>query len=229
MELTPRLRAIAEQVPRGTKLADIGTDHGFLPVWLILNGVIETAIASDLREGPLDRARQTAARCGTAERISFRLCGGLDGIARSEADLIAIAGMGGDTIAQILAAAPWTRDKTLLLQPMTALPALRRWLGQNGYCIRAERIAREGQRLYSIWTVEGGEMPALSAGELWAGRQSTDPLREEYLDFIARKVSRALTGHMAAAEPDGAVIMELQAVLTDLLRMKGELERGDLA
>lgn len=229
MELTPRLRAIAEQVPKGAKLADIGTDHGYLPVWLILNGVIDTAIASDLREGPLDRARQTAARCGTAERISFRLCGGLDGIARSETDLIAIAGMGGDTIAQILAAAPWTRDKTLLLQPMTALPALRRWLGQNGYSIRAERIAREGQRLYSIWTVEGGEMPALSAGELWAGRQSTDPLRGEYLDFIARKVSRALTGHMAAAEPDGAVIMELQAVLTDLLRMKGELERGDLA
>lgn len=229
MELTPRLRAIAEQVPRGAKLADIGTDHGYLPVWLILNGVIDTAIASDLREGPLDRARQTAARCGTAERISFRLCGGLDGIARSEADVIAIAGMGGDTIAQILAAAPWTRDKTLLLQPMTALPALRRWLGQNGYSIRAERIAREGQRLYSIWTVEGGEMPALSAGELWAGRQSTDPLRGEYLDFIAGKVSRALTGHMAAAEPDGAAIMELQAVLTDLLRMKGELERGDLA
>lgn len=229
MELTPRLRAIAEQVPRGAKLADIGTDHGYLPVWLILNGVIDTAIASDLREGPLDRARQTAARCGTAERISFRLCGGLDGIARSEADVIAIAGMGGDTIAQILAAAPWTRDKTLLLQPMTALPALRRWLGQNGYSIRAERIAREGQRLYSIWTVEGGEMPTLSAGELWAGRQSTDPLRGEYLDFIAGKVSRALTGHMAAAEPDGAAIMELQAVLTDLLRMKGELERGDLA
>ena len=229
MELTPRLRAIAEQVPRGTKLADIGTDHGFLPVWLILNGVIETAIASDLREGPLERARQTAARYGTAERISFRLCGGLDGVARSEVDTIAIAGMGGDTIAQILAAAPWTRERTLLLQPMTALPALRRWLGQNGYTIRAERIAREGQRLYSVWTVSGGGMPALSPGELWAGRQSADPLRGEYLDLIAGKVSRALTGHMMAAEPDGAAIMELQAVLTDLLRMKGDWERGVLA
>ena len=229
MELTPRLRAMAEQVPRGAKLADIGTDHGYLPVWLILNGVVDTAIASDLREGPLDRARQTAAHYGTAEQISFRLCGGLDGIARSEVDHIAIAGMGGDTIAQILAAAPWTRDKTLLLQPMTALPALRRWLGQNGYAIRAERVAREGQRLYSIWTVTGGEMPPLSPGELWAGRQSADPLWREYLDFIAGKVSRALTGHMAAAEPDGAAIMELQAVLTDLLRMKGELEHGGLA
>ena len=229
MELTPRLRAIAEQVPKGAKLADIGTDHGYLPVWLILNGIVETAIASDLREGPLDRARQTAARYGAAERISFRLCGGLDGIARSEADVIAIAGMGGDTIAQILAAAPWAREKTLLLQPMTALPALRRWLGQNGYAIRAERVAREGQRLYSIWTAEGGEMPALSPGELWAGRQSADPLRGEYLDFIAAKVSRALTGHMTAAEPDGAAIMELQTVLTDLLRMRGEWERGDLA
>lgn len=229
MELTPRLRAIAEQVPRGAKLADVGTDHGFLPVWLILNGVVETAIASDLRAGPLDRARQTAARYGVAEKISFRLCAGLDGIARSEVDTIAIAGMGGDTIAQILAAAPWARERTLLLQPMTALPALRRWLGQNGCAIQAERTAREGQRLYSVWTVAGGEMPALSPGELWAGRQSADPLRGEYLDFIAGKVSRALAGHMAAAEPDGAAIMELQAVLTDLLRMKGEWERGELA
>lgn len=222
MELTPRLRAIAEQVPQGAKLADIGTDHGYLPVWLILNGVTEFAIASDLRKGPLERARQTAARCGVSERISFRLCAGLDGIAPEETDTIAIAGMGGDTIAQILAAAPWAREKALLLQPMTALPALRRWLGENGYVIRAERVAREGQRLYSIWTAAGGVMPPLSPGELWAGRQSGDPLRGEYLDFMAGKVSRALTGHMAAESPDEAAIMELQAVLTDLLRMKGE-------
>lgn len=225
MELTPRLRAIADQVPRGAKFADVGTDHGYLPVWLILNGVVDAAIAADLRSGPLERARQTAAQYGVGEQVSLRLCDGLSGVAPGEADVIAIAGMGGDTIAGILTAAAWTKEpgKLLLLQPMTAQPELRRWLGSNGYAIASERISREGERLYSIWTVKGGEMPQLTPGELWAGRQSADPLRGEYLDYIAGKVSRALTGHMLAAQPDGAAIMELQAVLTDLLRMKGEL------
>ena len=230
MDLTPRLRAIAEQVPRGAKFADIGTDHGYLPVWLILNGVTGSAVAADLREGPLERARQTAAQYGVTEKLSFRLCDGLAGITSEEADVIAIAGMGGDTIAAILDAAPWTKapGKTLLLQPMTAHPELRLWLQTHGYAIRAERVAREGTRLYSIWTVTGGEMPPLSPGELWAGRQSADPLRGEYLDHIAGKVSKALTGHMMAFQPDGAAITELQAALTELLRMKGEWERGDL-
>lgn len=225
MELTPRLHAIADQVPRGARFADIGTDHGYLPVWLILNGTVDRAIAADLRSGPLKRARQTAAQYGVGEQVSLRLCDGLSGIAPDEADVIAIAGMGGDTIANILTAAPWTKEpgKTLLLQPMTACPELRRWLGDNGYAIESERIAREGERLYSIWTVRGGEMPQMSPGELWAGRQSADPLRGEYLDYIAGKVSRALTGHMLAVQPDGAAIMELQAVLTELLEMKQAL------
>lgn len=224
MELTPRLRAIAEQVARGARFADVGTDHAYLPVWLVLNGVVDGAVAADLREGPLERARQTAQQYGVTDRVSFRLCDGLSAVTPEEADVIAIAGMGGDTIAGILAAAPWTKGegKMLLLQPMTAQPELRRWLGENGYLISGEKISREGERLYSIWTVTGGEMPSLSPGELWAGRQSGDPLRGEYLDYIAGKVSRALTGHMMAAAPDASAIMELQAVLTDLLRMKGE-------
>lgn len=228
MELTPRLRAIADQVPKGAKLADVGTDHGYLPVWLILNGVIDRAVAADLRQGPLERARQTAARYGVEGKLSFRLCDGLAGVAPEEADVAVIAGMGGDTIAAILAAAPWTREKTLLLQPMTAQPELRGWLCAHGYAIQRERAAREGQRMYCIITATGGETPPLSPGELWAGRQSRDPLRGEYLDYVAAKVSRALTGQMMAVQPNGAAIAELQAVLTDLLNMKGELERGDL-
>lgn len=231
MDLSPRLRVIAERVPKGAKFADIGTDHGYLPVWLILNGVVESAVAADLREGPLERARRTADRYGVGERLSFRLCDGLTGVGPEEADVIAIAGMGGDTIAAILAAAPWSKapGKTLLLQPMTAQPELRRWLGENGYTIQDERIAREGKRLYGVWTVTGGEMPPLSAGELWAGQQDAGPLRGEYLDYIAAKVGRALAGHMRAAQPDMAAVMELQAVLADLLRMKGEWERGGFA
>lgn len=231
MDLSPRLRAIAEQVPKGAKFADIGTDHGYLPVWLLLNGVTAFAVAADLRRGPLERAKQTAARYGAAERVSFRLCDGLAGIAPEEADVIAVAGMGGDTIAAILDAAPWTKEpeKALLLQPMTAQPELRLWLQTHGYAIRGERIAREGKRLYSVWTVTGGELPPLSPGELWAGRQSADPLRGAYLDYITAKADKALRGQLAASVRDEAAIARLRAVADDLKKMKEGWEHGDLA
>lgn len=170
MELTPRLYAIAAQVPQGARLADVGTDHGYLPVWLLLHGRIETAIASDLRKGPLDRARETAQQYGQDKNMSFRLCNGLTDIAADEVDTVVIAGMGGETIAAILAAAPWTgRDKLMFLQPMTGMPQLRQWLQRHGYAILEEQIVQEGKRLYSIWTVKGGAMPLLSPAELWAG------------------------------------------------------------
>ena len=101
MELSPRLRSVAELVPHGAHFADVGTDHAYLPVWLILHGVIDKAIASDLRPGPLERARETAEKYSVADRIDFRLCDGLTGLRSEEANAIAIAGMGGETIANI--------------------------------------------------------------------------------------------------------------------------------
>lgn len=225
MELTPRLRAIADQVPQGARLADIGTDHGYLPVWLLLAGRIDRAIASDLRAGPLERARETTARFGMGERVDFRLCDGLSGICSEEVDTVAIAGMGGETIASILEATPWTKMGTLLLlQPMTGFAELRRWLQGNGYRILKERIACEGKRLYSILSVTGGEMPALTPAEQWAGRQNGDPLRREYLAMIRGKVEKALSGQRAARIPDQAAVEELEAVLSGLKTMEKELE-----
>lgn len=224
MELTPRLYAIAAQVPQGARLADVGTDHGYLPVWLLLHGRIETAIASDLRKGPLDRARETAQQYGQDKNMSFRLCNGLTDIAADEVDTVVIAGMGGETIAAILAAAPWTgRDKLMFLQPMTGMPQLRQWLQRHGYAILEEQIVQEGKRLYSIWTVKGGAMPLLSPAELWAGVNKPGPLRLDYLSMIEEKVQKALEGQLAAREPNHASIAELEAVLLGLLEMKKEL------
>ena len=92
--LSPRLRMAASLVPPGARLADIGTDHGYLPAALILEGAIPSAIASDLRPGPLARARETAVRYGLEDRLSLRLCDGLSGIGPEEADALVIAGMG---------------------------------------------------------------------------------------------------------------------------------------
>ncbi len=224
MELSPRLYAIAQQVPQGARLVDVGTDHGYLPVWLLMNNVIERAIAADLREKPLGRSRETAQQYGQSEKISFRLCDGLKDIDANEVDTVVIAGMGGDTIASILEVAPWTRqDKLLILQPMTGAPRLRPWLQSHGYVILSEIICREGKKLYSIWTVKGGNMAALSSAEEWAGINCDTPLRLDYLKMIEGKVQKALQGHRASQAPDKASIVRLEDVLNGLYRMKKEL------
>ena len=104
LELGPRLRAIAELVPLGCRtLADIGTDHGYIPVSLLLEGRLDRAIAADIGAPPLDHARRTAGLYGVSERIDFRLGDGLAVVEPGEAEVIVIAGMGGDTITEILA------------------------------------------------------------------------------------------------------------------------------
>ena len=219
MELTQRLRTVADLVPQGMRLADIGTDHAYLPVWLILKGRIPSAIAADLRSGPLSRARETAHQYGVCNQVSFRLCDGLSGISPEETDVISIAGMGGETIASILEAAPWAREKLLLLQPMTSFVELRQYLQTHHYEIIEERIAQEGRRLYSILVVRQGEMAPLTPGELLAGQQSCDPLRRAYLEMLVEKVTHSLDGHRRAALPDGAEISRLEALLRELQEM----------
>ena len=224
MELTARLQSVADQVPQGAAFADIGTDHAYLPVWLLLNGRIRHAIAADLREGPLNSARETAEQYGVSHQVSFRLCNGLADISADEVDTIAIAGMGGETIASILEAAPWTREgKLLLLQPMTSFPDLRLWLQKSGYNIEKETITKEGRRLYTCLTVRAGQMEELTPAELWVGRQSDDPLRGEFLAMMGNKIERALNGHLSAAEPNQSEINALREVLNGIREMGGAL------
>lgn len=158
MHLTPRLRAIMAQVPDGARLADIGTDHALIPAALLRRGRIQTAIASDIRQGPLDSAARTAQQFGMDGQISLRLGAGMCTIQPYEADTIVIAGMGGETIAQILEDAPWALDgeHLLLLQPMTAQPFLRQYLAAHGGIIEKECLCREGKRMYTVFTVRGG-------------------------------------------------------------------------
>lgn len=227
-ELSPRLRMVGELVPAGARLADVGTDHAYLPAVLILEEKIPRAVAADLRRGPLDRARATVREYGLTERVAFRLCDGLTGIRSDEVDAVAIAGMGGETIAAILSAAPWVRegDVPLILQPMSSMPDLRGWLRENGFRIETERLAREGEMLYTALLVRAGEMGPLSPAELWAGRNRNDPLRGAWLDRWIARTGRALEG-MAQAQGEDAPPRkrELEEVLEGLTDMKKEWEQ----
>lgn len=227
MELSPRLRMVADLVPRGARLADVGTDHAYLPAALILEGAIPSAIAADLRQGPLSRARETVRAYGLTGRVAFRLCDGLSGIRPDEVEAVAIAGMGGETIASILSAAPWTREGSvpLVLQPMSTMPELRAWLVENGYHILSEPLVREGDTLYTALSVGVGEMAPMTPAELWAGKNSPQPLRGAWLDRWLERVGRALDGLAQARQEDAAPRrVLLEQVRAGLLEMKKEWE-----
>ena len=227
IELTPRLRMAAELVPAGVRLADVGTDHAYLPAALILEEKIPFAIAADLRQGPLARARETVRRAGLTGRVAFRLCNGLTGIRPDEVDAVVIAGMGGETIAAILEAAPWVRERDvpLILQPMSSMAELRGWLQGNGFRIEEERLAREGETLYTALSVRAGEMGPLSPAELWAGKNRADPLRGAWLDMWIARTGRALEG-MSRARGEEVLSRKraLEEVRAGLLEMKKEWE-----
>lgn len=197
LQLQPRLACIAGLVPEGARLADIGTDHGYLPVWLLQQGMIGHAIASDINALPLDHARATALECDVMERMDFRLCPGLEKIKAEECDTIAIAGMGGETIIAILSAAAWTKDgaHTLLLQPMTKTADLRKWLAVNEYRFTEERLVWDKNYLYPVLRVTGGECPQLTELQALTGvLLADDPLYGEYLTQHKEKLRRAAEG-----------------------------------
>ena len=221
--LQPRLQAIARLVPQGSRLADVGTDHGYIPVWLLLEGRISSAIASDIGAEPLAHARRTAEQCAVTSGIDFRLCDGLSAVAPEEVDTIVIAGMGGDTIAAILELAPWTkRGKTLLLQPMTKAEVLRRWLPEHGYRVTAEQLAADKGVLYPILTAEGGKMQPISQAQAEGGiLLQDDPLWGIYLDKRILRLRRAALGMQRGADARLTErIREMEETVRQLVRWR---------
>ena len=152
MTLDARLSLVASLIPLGARIADVGTDHAHLPIALVSGGHCPSAVATDIHEGPFQKAVAAVRDAALQDVIAVRLCDGLAAVAAEEVDTVVIAGMGGETIAAILQAAPWTQapDKTLVLQPMSKPERLRTWLADNGFAIAEERTAAEGRRLYAV-------------------------------------------------------------------------------
>lgn len=197
LNLTPRLQTVARLVPENARLADVGTDHAYLPAWLLLHGQISFAVCTDLRPGPLARAQETVERWDVADRVSLRLCDGLAGVTAQEVDCVVIAGMGGETILHILKAAPWTAEKTCLVQPMSSLSDLRAGVGELGLHIAGETLATEGESLYVVMELAPGAEGPLTAAQRQVGRAEShqnDPLWPRYLQMEEGRMVRALAG-----------------------------------
>lgn len=233
-KLGPRLRAIADLVPADCGLlADVGTDHGYLPAALLLAGRIRRAVASDVGAMPLDRARRTAAELDLEEKMELRLGDGLSVLRPGEADAAVIAGMGGDTIVSILSAASWCRERglLLLLQPMSRAEVLRRWLPENGFALLAEKLVQDKGVLYPIFTVQGGEITPIDAAAAWGGvLLEDDPLWGLYLEEQILRLQKAAAGLVRARDPALAARREeFLRVVAELEIRKGAWERANRA
>lgn len=157
--LSPRLKVAASYVQAGSVVADIGTDHAYLPIYLVGQGICQRVIGSDLNKGPFQSANQSVKEKNLQNFIDIRLGDGLQVIKPGEADTIVIAGMGGKVIKEILIASPLVLQlaRKLILQPMVASGQLRLWLADNGWQITDEELVRDDNRIYEIIVAEPGQ------------------------------------------------------------------------
>ncbi len=189
-----RLRLAASFVREGAVFADIGTDHAYLPIYLLERGRIARAICADIVDGPLERARENLAAAGFLSRVRTIKTDGLRGLDGEGLTDIAICGMGGELIVHILEAAPFVRDPAiqLILQPMSRAAVLRRYLAENGFSVHAEGLARAAGRVYACLSVAydgiGREIGEAEA-EIGHPPCDTEEERALFASLLDRKLS----------------------------------------
>lgn len=154
-DLDSRLALCADFVRNGSRVADIGTDHAYLPVWLCKNNIAKSAIAADINPAPLQHGRQTIEKYNAQDMVTTCLSNGLEKISSNNIDDIIIAGMGGELIVSILSNAPWIKNSKyhFILQPMTKAEILREYLYSNGFDIECEKVALAENKLYTVMSV----------------------------------------------------------------------------
>ncbi|MBP2626343.1 MAG: hypothetical protein H6Q68_1054 [Firmicutes bacterium] len=158
MKLSGRLAALAAFVPQGARMADIGTDHAYLPIELVQKNIAISAVAGDVHIGPYQAAKDNIEGLGLHNKISVRFGDGLSVLSPGEVDTVIIAGMGGSTIIEILNSNPEITStlSRLILQPMVATATVRRWLSTNKWRIIDEALVQDDGRLYEIVVAEQG-------------------------------------------------------------------------
>lgn len=150
-KLSIRLSSVAALVEQDAAIADIGTDHGYIPVYLAEKKVIKSAVASDINEGPLNSCTSLVKEKGFENIIRTKLSNGLDSLDENDFDTIIIAGMGGELISDILSRHSYVKDKHIILQPMTHPEVARKFLYDNGFEIKNDIIVKDGRHYYNVF------------------------------------------------------------------------------
>ena len=225
MILDVRLGAAAKLVPQGARLADIGSDHAYLPISLCLDGRIDCALASDINEGPVAAAVSNINKYGLSSKICAIRADGLDMAKSFEPDCITVLGMGGELIVSILDRAEWIRNEriTLILQPMTHPEVLSRYLAENGFEITDELIVQDGgrdDRIYRLLSAKYIGVPyEISEVESLIGKKNIerlDPITVAYTERLIRVLDARIRGKKSAGQPtddEDRLVLEMKKIL----------------
>ena len=230
MQLSQRLSSVASMVTAGNCLADVGTDHGYVPIYLYERNIIPRAIAMDVNKGPLERAALHIAESGMKEAIETRLSDGLTALKPGEADSVVIAGMGGPLIIRILSAHPEITEslKELILQPQSEISEVRIWLYEQGYEIIEEHMVFEDGKYYPMFkAVKNSEAKKMTDREYKYGKISVlgepEVLRAYLVREIANKQNILQKLSEETTEKSKGRAMEIKALLAELEEMLSEM------
>ena len=222
-KLSARLLAAADFVRQGSFVADVGSDHAYLPIYLCNLGKIRGALASDINEGPVARAKINIASYHLGKKISVLRTDGLSGVEAFSPDDIVICGMGGELICSIIDAAEWTKNKKirLILQPMTHAEKLRAYLISNGFSIVGETILKE-DKIYQIICAEySGEVADYSKTELIFGKHNLEKKSEVFLEY-ARYVQSVFVTRRDGKRSSGADVSEEEYIIAEIDKIINE-------
>jgi len=231
LPISKRLLLCAELVPQGKPVADVGCDHGYLGIHLLLQEKVPFVYASDLNSMPLESAKRNAARFGVADRMSFACAGGLDALNPGSVSTVVCAGMGGDLIRSIVDAAQWLRDPacTLILQPQSGMSEFRSWVYARGFSVLEEHPVLEDGHAYSAlklrWT---GETVLPTPGQRFVSPQmlqSQSPDLTDYLDRLILSLKRSVAGMRLSALADEKRAL-YQAALEEITEMRESLDHS---
>lgn len=217
-----RLLSAIPYLTRGGCAADVGTDHAYLPIYLVGEGILSRAVACDINEGPIASARKNIEAAGLSDRIDTLRTDGLCGVERFSPDDVMIFGMGGELIARILGDAPWVKDERigLILQPMTRAATLRAWLLANGFEILGETLTFEDKYYQTIYARYCGKCGEYSAVEQQVGRlnmEARPPLFEGFVRHEIKVLDAIIAGKARSKSADVSAETTMRGLLEELL------------
>ncbi len=221
LPLSERLLACASFVPQGSRVADIGCDHGYLGIHLLTSGIATSMIESDINEAPLQSALRNAHKYGVADKMTFYQSDGVRNIPR-DFDVLVCAGMGADTMIHILESAPWLKDcrYRLILQCQSKRPELRKYLYTNGFSIARETLAQDGKFIYPITEVVYRPAESLSPAQYHITPMllaDNSPLLPVFLERVCYGLQVSVDG---LSRTGGEKYEEYKAILEELKKIE---------
>lgn len=233
MKLSERLNTVVSFVEPGSRIADVGTDHGYVPIELARRGIIRHALAMDVRKGPLERAQAHIRQYGLEQVIETRLSDGIGQMRDGEADTVIVAGMGGELVIHILEEGKpfWEQIQHWILSPQSELDKVRDYLVQNGFSIARETMLKEEGKYYVVMDICRGPMEPLKPWESLYGPlllKEKQPVLKEFLEKernLCESILKGLSGQESASAQERAA--ELTRQIRWIRKAQDEMQRVD--